>query len=374
MGAEDKEKSKPAKTEAAAADPFKVPDAGPAELLDFIERVLKLRPTESEYELGNAFRIKQCKAMLAAADRILAGKPDEEQAETAVQYRLRSLAMLEQMGDTEAPKLLAAFPDDLEKAGRAALARQVRRPLLQMRLYKAFSASSEELNKAIDEVKQFIGKSPQASDLELVFMATQMLEMKGPAEQAANAYREFGKLYAASEDKMLASVGARMEGAARRVTLLGKPMKIEGKLVDGQPLKWADYHGKVVLVMFWATWCGPCRAELPEIKECYDAYHARGFEVLGISCDNDRHDLEGFLKEQEIPWKTLFSDEAKSTGMNNPMADYYGIVGVPTLMLVGKDGKVVSMSLRGPKLREELAKVLGPITEVKEKKTAPTPN
>ena len=57
------------------------------------------------------------------------------------------------------------------------------------------------------------------------------------------------------------------------MTLLGKPMKIDGKLVDGLPLKWDDYRGKVVLVMFWATWCAPCRAELPEVKECYEAYH-----------------------------------------------------------------------------------------------------
>lgn len=368
------EAPKPAKPEAAAADPFKVPDGTPEELLGFMERVLQQRPNELDLESGNAFRVKQCKAILTAADRILAAKPDDEQAQTAVHYRSRSLAMLEQFGDAEAGKLLAAFPEELEKAGRKALAKDVRRMLLQSRLYKSFLAGPEEMNKVIDEVKQFVGKTPQPEDLNLVFMATQMLETKEANELAANTYREFGKVFSASGDKMLAAVGARMEGAARRVSLLGKPMKLEGTFVDGQPLKWADYHGKVVLVMFWATWCAPCRAELPEIRECYEAYRDQGFDVLGISCDNDRQQLEEFLKEQSLPWKTLFSDNQKASGMSNPMADYYGVIGVPTLMLVGKDGNVVSMSLRGPKLREELAKVLGPITEAKEKKTAPAPN
>lgn len=364
------EKSKPAKPEAAAVDPFKIPDGGPDVLLQFMERVLQQRPSEADYQSGNAFRVKQCRTILVASDRILAAKPDDDQTETAVHYRSRALTMLTQMGDAEAGKLLAAFPDELEKAGRPALAREVRRMLLQSRLYQVFSTQPDELSKVLDEVKRFVGKKPQPADLNLVFMATQMLEMKGANDLAADTYREFGKVFAASDDKMLASIGARMEGAARRVSLLGKPMKLEGSFVDGQPLKWDDYRGKVVLVMFWATWCGPCRAELPEIRECYEAYHARGFEVLGISCDNERGQLEEFLKEQSLPWKTLYSDGQKS-GMSNPMAEYYGIIGVPTLMLVGRDGNVVSMNLRGPKLREDLASVLGPIAELKEKKSEP---
>jgi thiol-disulfide isomerase/thioredoxin len=112
----------------------------------------------------------------------------------------------------------------------------------------------------------------------------------------------------------------------------------------------------VVLVDFWATWCGPCLGELPNVREKYHQYHDKGFEVVGISLDRDRQALEKFLADEQNPWITLHDGDWK----DNAVASYYGVMGIPTVILVDKEGKVVSIRARGPELGKQLEQLLGP--------------
>ena len=124
--------------------------------------------------------------------------------------------------------------------------------------------------------------------------------------------------------------------------IVGREPEIQFTALDGRQVDVAKLKGKAVLLDFWATWCGPCVAGLPELQEVYDKYHERGFEVIAISLDTDRAALERFVKQKGLPWPQYFDGK----GWDNAIAAKYGIRSAPTLWLVGRDGKVVDQSAR----------------------------
>jgi len=333
-------------------DPYAVPEGTPQDLAKFIDGILSKRPPDAEA------RQRAIAAMQEAADKILAGKPDEEAAATAVRVKTMFAGSREQ---------LEALAEQLEKAELPKALRQVRSALIGLRLPGAMRGSREEVaqkvKEAIEEVKQFLAEGPlQPSDLALAMSVGRMAEMIGDTELAADAYTSFAKTFAASDDETISKMAERLEGVVRRLTVIGKEMKVEGTLLGGGVFDWAEFSkDKVVLVDFWATWCGPCVAEVPNMKKNYEDYHERGFEIVGISLDRSRESLEKFIEEREIPWTILYGDDGPS-----PTVDYYGVMAIPTMMLVDTDGKVVSIRARGPQLRAELEKLLGPVEEEEE--------
>jgi thiol-disulfide isomerase/thioredoxin len=152
-----------------------------------------------------------------------------------------------------------------------------------------------------------------------------------------------------------------LAGIDRRINLVGKPFMLEGKLLDGTTFDWNNYKDKVVLVDFYASWCGPCRAEAPNVLKHYNAYHDKGFEVVTVNLDTDPKLAEKYMKDAGFNFPTIYSDDPK--GWETPMATYYGINAIPRVILVGKDGNVVSTSARGPMLTKLLNELLGPPPE-----------
>lgn len=126
------------------------------------------------------------------------------------------------------------------------------------------------------------------------------------------------------------------------------------KDVLGQPLSIAKYKGKVVLVDFWATWCGPCVMELPHVLETYKKHHANGFEIVGISLDQSQEKLTNFTKAKEMTWQQFFDGK----GWSNKLAVRYGIHSIPMTYLLDRDGKIIGRSLRGDDLENAVSKAL----------------
>ena len=122
----------------------------------------------------------------------------------------------------------------------------------------------------------------------------------------------------------------------------------------GNPLSVSKYEDKVVLVEVWATWCVPCVAELPNIIKAYNKHHSNGFEVIGISLDQDEQKLKSFLKAKEIPWVQYFDGK----GWQNKLAVQYGIQSIPATFLLDRHGKIIGQDLRGEALEEALTKAL----------------
>ena len=136
--------------------------------------------------------------------------------------------------------------------------------------------------------------------------------------------------------------------------MVGDVMDIQFTSLAGKEINLADYKGKVVLVDFWATWCGPCIAELPNVKSTYTKHHDAGFDVIAISLDKDKKALEDFIAKEELPWPQMFDGEAWKT----KYAKEFGITGIPATFLIGPDGKVAETNLRGDELEKAVAKLL----------------
>ena len=126
------------------------------------------------------------------------------------------------------------------------------------------------------------------------------------------------------------------------------------KDLAGKPLSIANAKGKVVLVDFWATWCGPCRAELPNVLAAYRKYHDQGFEIIGISLDQDQAKLAEFTKSMYMTWPQFFDGK----GWQNKLAVKYGIESIPATFLLDGEGKIIGKDLRGEELLAAVARTL----------------
>lgn len=348
----------PTTAAAPVKDPYAVPDGTPDEIVEFLNKLQTSRRQFATRAEAIDHAIKVQRSIIAAGDKILAQKTDEDTAYAAAEMKMEALGLL-------ASAEIDGAIDDALKAAQA-LSKDQRKDIAdlgsqwfrQLRVLSAPTLADAERQVLINESLQAITLSKYSRDsIGQAIQLGEALERITDTKVAGAYYADLAKILKDAENPGLQEVAEMLMGSSRRFNLPGNTMEVTGLTVGGEKFDWSKYRGKVVLVDFWATWCGPCIAELPNVKENYQKYHDQGFEVVGISLDDDLAQLKDFLSKEDIGWTNLFAPPKDGEPQQPPTAAYYGVTGIPTAILVNREGKVVSLNARGEMLTAELEKL-----------------
>jgi len=203
---------------------------------------------------------------------------------------------------------------------------------LQKQLAKDYATAHPSSYVAVYEVLSYFSYNPDADELQVLYNGF------APEIQSSHLGTELKKVLDAA-----------------LLTGVGRPAPVFTQAdTKGRPVTLSSLKGQYVLVDFWASWCGPCRAENPNVLKSYRTYHSKGFTVLGVSLDDEKSPWLGAIKKDGLPW-TEVSD---LKGWKNSAAVLYGVEGIPMNFLLDKNGTIVAKGLRGDDLEKKLAKFL----------------
>jgi peroxiredoxin len=168
----------------------------------------------------------------------------------------------------------------------------------------------------------------------------------------------YGKLFLATypdaDPQFIATLNATISQMEAMLDGATAP-EISASTPDGKTMKLSDFRGKIVMIDFWASWCRPCRMENPNVLKVYNQYHSKGFEILGVSLDQDKSKWVAAIQQDGLVWNHI-SDLG---GWQSRPAAVYGVSSIPATVLVDKEGKIIARNLRGPALEAKLMEVFG---------------
>ncbi|MFI4876509.1 MAG: redoxin domain-containing protein [Blastopirellula sp. JB062] len=201
----------------------------------------------------------------------------------------------------------------------------------------------------LENLAGFVKEYPKSDDAaEAMLQLAIANEFAGEEEKAKAWYAQI------RDDFAKTTLAKKAEGSLRRLNSVGKTISVSGKTLDNKTVSLASLKGRVVLVHFWATWCEPCKQDQSVMRQLQAKYGRKGFELIGVSLDSDKSELAKYMAQSRLTWPQIYEDG----GLDSPLATDLGVLTLPTMFLVGADGKVISRNIHVSQLDAELGKLL----------------
>ena len=331
----------------AEDNPYAIDASLPIE--DVVARLDRLRRKPESIRLRPGF----AEALFAAVDRVLDSGPQDAQLVVAVLARLEMLHDLSIEGDADADRQIRETLEHFGDTAQLAASRDFRFFVLEQAALSCAEVPDEPASLLEQLEQHFAGGRPRKRDLRLASTTVRIINQLPEDDAAEQAYQRFGDLFAKSLYRRLRMYGKQIAKGTKPPSFVGQQFQLTGQTLDGEAFDLESLRGKIVLVDFWATWCPPCRAALPGLQQVYGKYHEKGFDIVGVSLDDDIRSLEQFVSDHEIDWVNLVDEEASES-----MAKRYNVTAIPKTFLIGPDGVVLAEDIHAEALSGQLEKLL----------------
>jgi peroxiredoxin len=264
--------------------------------------------------------------------------------------QLRIASVLARLTNTPAPRVeeTEAYLKAIENAGDASESakKEASLALIQLHLGQAMDSTDPGvIQKMDDEIRTFVEKNPGDERIDELNLLRAKLNAQVNPEISESILKDLGS-------SREANIAAQAQAQLRMIQLVLKrqPLDLEFQAINGQAVSLKDLRGKVVLVDFWATWCGPCMQETPNVVAAYKQLHDHGLEIVGISLDQDVDRVRAVTKQMGMTWPQYCDGK----GWQNEISSQYGIRAIPATWILDKRGFVRYVDLRGKVLSDRI--------------------